>query len=339
MTTLTKSDLFKRFEHALRRSGTKFLRLSEDGEHPAAYQIIGNGSSVRARVYIWRLTPGGKNRPEDEWRIQPTGLRRVDSEIRFVPEADGKTLILGWNEDYDVFAAFDVRKHLEPLGKSSSIQVRENALTLARLNGIGPHVKDSEEVAFAIRPSYMGVYLEYMQHLHDCGSSKKALELLEKIIDDPQSVDDQDIKDQVAEPRQYAVFSARKALRDANFQERVLTAYSNACAMCGVQLRLVDAAHILPAALPESTDDTSNGVALCALHHRAYDRGLVTFDSRYRTHINKAMKQELMEACLDGGLGDFLNRVFPTLEVPPTRADRPAPVYVQKANSLRGWVL
>lgn len=339
MPPLRKAALFRVFEDSLRRSGLSFLRLSAEGDHPAAYQIIRDQSSFRVRVYVWNLTPGGNNRPRDEWRIQPTGLDEVGGVTRFIPEIGGKTAILGWNADFGVFAAFDIEKHLDPLGSSPSIQIRQHALEAARVNGIAPHFKGSEEVAFAIKPTYMGVYLDNMTALHGCGSSEEALQLLDELCEDPESVDDQDIEDHVPEPRRYGVVSTMKALRDANFKDRVLTAYSHSCAMCGVQLRLLDAAHILPAAHPDSTDETSNGIALCALHHRAYDRGLLTFDSGYRIHRNELMERELVAAGLDGGLADFRARLFPMIEVPPNRADRPSPAFVDQVNTLRGWAL
>ncbi|UMA67272.1 HNH endonuclease (plasmid) [Roseivivax marinus] len=339
MPPLRKPALFKLFEDALRKSGLSFLRLSGAGEHPASYQIITGMGSYRLRVYIWNLTFGGRVTLPDEWRVQVTGLPEVGGRQRFVPEVGGKTVILGWCEDLEVFAAYDVNKHLGPLGGSPSIQIRQPALEAARINGLAPHFKGEEEVAFALKPAYLGSYLDNMADLHACGSSEEALAILEEICEDPESVDDEDIEDQVPEPRRYAVVSAKKALRDANFKDRVLTAYSHACAMCGVQLRLLDAAHILPAAHPDSTDETRNGIALCALHHRAYDRGLLTFDTGYRIHRNAVMERELVAAGLDGGLVDFQARLFPMIQVPPTRADRPASALIEQVNSMRGWEL
>lgn len=339
MPPLRKAALFNLFEDALRRSDLSFLRLGAERDHPVAYQIIKATFSFRVRVYIWNLTFGGRVALPDEWRIQVTGLPEIGGGQRFVPEGGSKTVILGWCENLTVFAAYDVNKHLGILGGSPSIQIRQPALEAARINGLAPHFKGEEEVAFAVKPAYMGAYLENMEDLHACGSSEEALNILNEICEDPESVDDQEIEDQVPEPRRYAVVSTRKALRDANFKNRVLTAYSNACAMCGVQLRLIDAAHILPAAHPDSTDETSNGIALCAFHHRAYDRGLVTFDTGYRIHRNGAVEGELVAAVLGGGLADFQARLFPMIALPPNRADRPSIAFIEQVNTLRGWVL
>ena len=151
-----------------------------------------------------------------------------------------------------------------------------------------------------------------------------------------ESVADAQVNETIAEPRRYAVLATKRALRESGFRHRVLVAYGHSCAMCGVQLRLLDAAHILPAAHADSTDGTDNGVALCALHHRAYDGELVTFDAAFRTHVNDAMAQALQAEHRDGGMPAFRRALRPNLALPPNRRDRPARRFIDKANELRG---
>jgi putative restriction endonuclease len=69
--------------------------------------------------------------------------------------------------------------------------------------------------------------------------------------------------------------------RDPQFRLRILTAYEYRCAVCGFDVRLgsvsigLDAAHIHwhQAGGP---DQESNGLALCALHHKTFDLGAFT---------------------------------------------------------------
>ena len=69
--------------------------------------------------------------------------------------------------------------------------------------------------------------------------------------------------------------------RDPEFRERVLRAYEYSCAVCGFDVRLgnilvaVEAAHIKwhQAGGP---DEERNGLALCSLHHKLFDRGVFT---------------------------------------------------------------
>ena len=43
------------------------------------------------------------------------------------------------------------------------------------------------------------------------------------------------------------------------------------------ELSLLDAAHLYPIS-KKGTDDPRNALVLCALHHRAFDRGLILID-------------------------------------------------------------
>jgi len=53
----------------------------------------------------------------------------------------------------------------------------------------------------------------------------------------------------------------------------VLRAYQEQCAICRLRHReLLEAAHILPDGDPRGEPIVSNGVALCELHHAAFDR-------------------------------------------------------------------
>ena len=62
------------------------------------------------------------------------------------------------------------------------------------------------------------------------------------------------------------------------FKFRVLKRYGACCALCGINLpQLLDAAHIVPDERG-GTDDPRNGLVLCALHHRAFDGGLIRIE-------------------------------------------------------------
>lgn len=71
--------------------------------------------------------------------------------------------------------------------------------------------------------------------------------------------------------------------RDPEFREKVLSAYEYRCAVCGFNVRIghvvvaLEAAHIKwhQAAGP---DIRENGLALCSLHHKLFDRGAFTID-------------------------------------------------------------
>lgn len=331
MPTLTKQQLLAAVEVAVRESGWGFLHLPSDTQHPASYQFYQHSQHHQVLIYIWNLTGGGQNRPRDEWRIQATGIDR------FRVEEGAKTLVLGWQNEWSVFAGFDVTRHLNALGNSPSIQLREAALQQAVVNGFAPHNKGNGELAIAFRPDFLASYVDNLESLHGCGQVNDEVELLGRIAQTPDEVNDGDVAAEIAEPRRYAVISTMRAVREVGFRRRVLTAYGQRCAMCGIQLQLLEGAHILPAAHPESTDDTNNGIALCVLHHRAFDRALVTFDPDFRIGVNENAIQALTASDQIGGLDEFRRALRPMIELPPDRRDRPDTHLVKLANALRGW--
>lgn len=70
----------------------------------------------------------------------------------------------------------------------------------------------------------------------------------------------------------------------AFFRESVFSTYDTRCAICDIrQIRLLNASHIIPWSLSESRRaDPTNGLCLCAIHDRAFDRGLLAIDAKFR---------------------------------------------------------
>lgn len=75
--------------------------------------------------------------------------------------------------------------------------------------------------------------------------------------------------------------SPAKAVRDRAFREAVLVAYEFVCAVCRVGVRLgnipigIEAAHIWWHSCG-GPDEVSNGLCLCPLHHKLFDRGALS---------------------------------------------------------------
>lgn len=80
--------------------------------------------------------------------------------------------------------------------------------------------------------------------------------------------------------------------RDPEFRNRILTIYQYRCAICGFDLRLgntpicLEAAHIKwhQAGGPAIAQ---NGMALCSLHHKLFDRGAFTIDQGLRIKVSE----------------------------------------------------
>jgi putative restriction endonuclease len=67
------------------------------------------------------------------------------------------------------------------------------------------------------------------------------------------------------------------------FRATVLASYDSTCAISGINVPgLLNASHIIPWSQSESRRiDPRNGIALSALHDRAFDRGLISIDKNF----------------------------------------------------------
>ena len=92
---------------------------------------------------------------------------------------------------------------------------------------------------------------------------------------------DFDLEDIQPKERRQVLQTVNRKIRDARFRASVLRAYSHRCCVCGIQLDLLDAAHIIPVEHERGTDEIKNGLSLCALHHRAFDHALITVRTDY----------------------------------------------------------
>lgn len=75
------------------------------------------------------------------------------------------------------------------------------------------------------------------------------------------------------------------------FRAAVLTSYDNRCALTGLAIsELLNASHIIPWRVDEKRRaDPRNGICLNALHDRAFDRGLISFDEDLRVIVSSTI--------------------------------------------------
>jgi len=68
------------------------------------------------------------------------------------------------------------------------------------------------------------------------------------------------------------------------FRRTVLASYDSICSVCGLNIRpLLVASHIKPWSIDESLrTEPENGLCLCAIHDRAFDRGLLAVSEDFR---------------------------------------------------------
>lgn len=326
------------FIDTLERSGASVIRTpSVNNRRPAACRVMTVSQSNECLLFLWAVTPGGGGadvRPATERRIQMTNVGGM-------PLRPGiNTILGGWSEEFHVYAFWDARRHTSFSLRSPSLQVNANTLETAASVGIASQLRptaEGQEVVIAVHPSSLLWYVENGRSLHDAGEdSPEISSLAEASPDDEQSFLDGSGSEEGSIRRDRLVATMR-SYRDAKFRPVVLQAFGFKCAVCSVDLKLVDAAHIVPVSHPTSTDDVTNGLALCRLHHGAYDNALLGVQSDYSIVINPDVASRLRHIGLATSLSQFQSALPDTIRIPASIEARPSPEYLKLGLELRRW--
>jgi len=169
--------------------------------------------------------------------------------------------------------------------------------------------------------------------LHRFGTESNVLRLLRRAVEQ-EPLREQEVE-VLKKDRQRVVSEVSRWSRAAGFKRRVLFAYGNRCAVTRVQLRLVDAAHILPVGAPGSIDQVRNGIALSPTYHRAFDAGLIYLDKDCRMEMNEGQLNVLRGMNLSGGIESFRAPLGRQIFLPPDANQRPLVDFIKRANVLR----
>ncbi|WP_220502831.1 HNH endonuclease [Microbispora sp. H10885] len=121
--------------------------------------------------------------------------------------------------------------------------------------------------------------------------------------------------------RRYVERLTRQRLHQPVFRERVLQAYEKSCAMCHLRhVQLLDAAHILRDSHPQGIPAVSNGLALCKIHHAAYDKNVLGIRPDHIVEVRADVLEEIDGPMLRYGLQE-MNGL--SLSLPRSRRDWP----------------
>lgn len=94
--------------------------------------------------------------------------------------------------------------------------------------------------------------------------------------------------------RSYITKKVKQRLHQRGFRERVLAAYRSHCAFCNLKHgELLDAAHIVPDGEPDGTPTVDNGLALCKIHHSAFDKYIIGVTPDYEIKIRTDILLEI----------------------------------------------
>jgi putative restriction endonuclease len=327
MPAIPASLLISAITDAFLESGYTGQLASPVRTHPRRFVAIGPTGSTNLSVYAWTLTFGGRPSLANEYRIQMTSV-----ESPLVIAADGPTVLIGYEPTLGLFAGFDLVRHRTFTSGSPSVQIDVTELRRAETDGLSFHRKSNDEIAVGIRPDMFMAYCLNAALLHRFGREANVLRLLNQASHlqqpAPQEVE------VLSTQRQRVVQEVSRLTRLASFRQRVLFAYGNRCAVTRVQLRLVDAAHILPVGADGSADHVINGLALSPTYHRAFDAGLIYLDDRRQMCLNEGQRHLLERMDLGGGLDTFRAPLGPIF-LPPDPNQRPSQDFIRRANRFR----
>lgn len=125
-----------------------------------------------------------------------------------------------------------------------------------------------------------------------------------------------------ATAKRYLRRETKVRLHQPVFRSTVLMAYENHCAVCNLaHSRLLDAAHIVPDREELGIASVVNGLALCKIHHAAFDGYFLGITPDHYVEIRRDLLEEVDGPMLRHGLQELHRR--PLMKLPNRRAERP----------------
>ena len=126
---------------------------------------------------------------------------------------------------------------------------------------------------------------------------------------------------------QWQIPDSKQRKRDSKFRENILKIYEFKCAVCGFDAKLdakpiaLEAAHI-KWHMHDGPDVVDNGLALCSLHHKLFDRGAFTLSRKQEVFISKEVLGTM-------GFEEWLiNFHLKQINLPEMICDYPAQEYI-----------
>ncbi|MCZ2109775.1 MAG: hypothetical protein LC118_09450, partial [Dehalococcoidia bacterium] len=227
-------------------------------------------------VYLWTLTRDASSagRPPDEFKIQlilPALMQGRGARGSLDLEDVEVTLLLGFSPELGVFCAWEASRYTD-FAYSANAQVKEALLLEAQESGWAvaeprPKKGQEPEVRVAFTPGNLPHFIKVAKEADDKGL----------VADDRMNWFLRQAPDLAGEPRlprgappepSEQIRAKRLTLRlerDRKFAVTVRKEYGSACVVCGLQLEIVEGAHIIPAGETGGVDEGWNGLCYARL--------------------------------------------------------------------------
>jgi putative restriction endonuclease len=139
---------------------------------------------------------------------------------------------------------------------------------------------------------------------------------------------EQDDTEAAPPERRYARRLTLQRLHQVLFRPKVLRAYESRCALCRLgHSPLLDAAHILPDNHQRGDPVVPNGLAMCKIHHAAYDADIIGIRPDRVVEVRHDVLIEIDGPMLRHGLQEMHGA---TIFLPRSRLDHPDPTRLEE---------
>ena len=273
---------------------------------PSLLAVRVDEEEIPIRAYI--STVSSMSRKREEIRFQNPGQNRpIQSDDGSLP------LLLGIFQNQQAGLLIVAADAARRIGLTTRFSVLFRVLLIqeAVRQGWAIDVTETGENIYAFLPFLFPLYVAQC-----LDSSSLRVDDVTKLIEASGSLHDPAAQDR-------ARIATSRLIRDERFRKQVVSAYGARCAMCGLDLDLVVAAHILPVAATGSMDIVPNGIALCENHHRLFDSHRVSIvPSSFHVHLHPSLVTQAGE---DEISRQFVEALNPVLRTPADANLRPDP--------------
>ncbi len=236
----------------------------------------------------------------------------------------------GINKPAGLAGALSITTAFTPFGKTPPYDdlQGEDGYARYKYEGTDPDLHTNRSLRTCME---FGLPLVYFMGVRNAGY--KAIYPVFVIGDNPQLLEftlgynrteiGRDLSNLTSTERRYAMQETRVRLHQPIFREQVLHAYSSACAVCHLKhSQLLDAAHIISDSKPRGEPVVPNGIALCKIHHAAYDKNFMGIRPDCKIVINAELLREVDGPMLRYGLQEMHGEQLTVPRNPKAHPDR-----------------
>jgi len=261
-------------------------------ENSNPYAIEMNG--IKYSIHASEIHDSGVGRADpDEWRIQLQGGVKQKQKLR--AQHGYQCLFIGFFPDGTAFSAWEPARisSLSTAG-TGSVYIPHSHLAKVITRGAAMRQVDATKLGrlspeISLPVEALGFYIENSTLFDKFTKEVDVIKLIEKssgTLFASQKTGPEELEIELNGKRRKVKVTRESYFRDPKFRRHVLEAYKGSCCVCGRQLGLVEAAHIVPHGHANSNDHITNGLALCVEHHRLYDAAVLIPTSDRKLFLN-----------------------------------------------------